>query len=125
MRRKHKAHEEDEIPTPLITVDKILKFALDKYVEQSRINNHVWGPLSKREAEFVDLAAKVTTLKGNLKLAEKIAKKQKQNRGGGGAAPKARTGDKRNPQKEKAACLDLWQSECIALKKVPPTPGGK
>ena len=81
---------------------------------------------SKREAEFVALAAEVTTLKGNLKLAEKIAKKQRPSGGGGGGGPasKSRPADKHESQKEKAARLALWQSECIALKKVPPTPGG-
>ena len=85
-----------------------MKFTLDKYTDRSRIDNHVWGSLSKREAEFVALAAEVTTLKGNLKLAEKIYKKQKPRRGKGGAAPKARTGKKRESQREKAARLALW-----------------
>ena len=78
----------------MLAVDKLLNFALDKYTDQSNINNHVWGSLSKREAKFVTLAAKVTTLKGNLKLDEKISKKQKPIRGGGGAAPKSRTDNK-------------------------------
>ena len=73
MGRNQDTHEEDEIPVPLFTVDNILKFALYKYTDQSRINNNVWGSSSKREAEFVAIAAKVTTLKGNLNLAEKIA----------------------------------------------------
>ena len=79
----------------MLTVDNLLKCALDNYTDRSRIYNHIWGSSSKREAEFVALAAEVNTLKGNLKLAEKIPKKQKLSRGGGGAAPMARTGDKR------------------------------
>ena len=63
-------------------------------------------------------------MKGNLKVDEKIYKKQKPSRGGGGAAPKASTGNKPESQKENAARLALWQSECIALNKLPPTPGG-
>ena len=70
------------------------------------------------------LAAEVTTLKVNLKLSEKIAKKHKPNGRGGGAASKAGTGEKCQSKKEKVARLALWQSECIALKKVPPMPGG-
>ena len=93
-------------------------------MDRSRINKHVWGSLSKRGAEFVALTAEVTTLKGNLKLAEKIAKKQKPSGGGGGPASKARAADKCESQKEMAARLALWQSECIALKKIPPTTGG-
>ena len=65
----------------------------------------------------------MATLKGNLKLAEKISKKQKPIGGGGVPASKARAADNCEYQKEKAARLALWQSECIALKKVPPTPG--
>ena len=91
---KKDAHEEDESPIPSLTVDKLLKFLLEKYTDQSRIDNHVWGSSSKREAEFVALTAEVTTLKGNLKLAEKTAKKQKPSRGGGGLASKARVEDK-------------------------------
>ena len=52
MGRKQEDHEEEERPTPSLTVDKILKFALDKYTDQSRINNHVWVLSSNREAEF-------------------------------------------------------------------------
>ena len=124
MGRKKESHEEDKSPTPSLTVDKFLKFALEKYMDQSCINNHVWGSSSNRDAEFVALTDKVTTLKGNLKLAEKIAKKQKPSEGGGGVAPKAKTGDKREIQKENLVRLALWQIKCIALKKVPPTPGG-
>ena len=51
-------------------------------------------------------------------------KNQKPNEGGGGVAPKSGKFDKPKSKKEKAARLALWQSECIALKKVPPTPGG-
>ena len=79
---------------------------------------------SNREAEFIALTAKVTTLKGNMKIAEKIAKKKNPNGGGGGAAQKYGTGDKRDSKKEKAALLTLWKIECISLKKVPPTSGG-
>ena len=68
--------------------------------------------------------AEVTTLKGNLKLAKKIANKHKPSGGGGGTASKARPADKCEYQKEKAARLALWKSECITLKKVPPTPRG-
>ena len=64
--------------------------------------------MSKREEEFVVLTAEVTTLKGNLKLDEKIYNKQKPSRGKGGAAKKSRTSDKRDSQKEKAARLALW-----------------
>ena len=74
---KQDAHKEDDSPTPSLTIDKIVKFALDKYTEKYRIDNHVWGLLSKRETEFVALAAEVTTVKGNLKLADKTANKQK------------------------------------------------
>ena len=91
----------------MLTVDRLLKFALDKYMDRSHIDNHVWGSPSKGEAEFVALVAEVTTLKGNLKLAEKIAKKQKLKGGGRGPASKARAADKRDPQKEKAARLAL------------------
>ena len=66
-----------------------------------------WGSSSKREAESFALAAEVTNLKGNLKLAEKIAKKQRPSGGGGGPASKARLSDKRESQKEKAAHLAL------------------
>ena len=72
-----------------------MKFALDNYTDRSHIDNHVWGLSSNREAEFSALADKVTTLKGNLKLAEKIAKKQKPSGGRGGPASKARAADKR------------------------------
>ena len=121
---KQEVHEEDESPVPSLTVEKLLKFALDKYTDQYRINNHVWGSSSRREAEFIALTAKATTLKGNLKLVEKIEKNQKPSGGGGGPAPKARASDKRESQKENAARLALWQRKCIALKKVPPTLGG-
>ena len=77
MGHKQEAHEEDESPVPSLTVDKLLKFAIDKYMDRSRIDNHVWGSSSKREAEFFALAAEVITLNGNLKLAEKISKKRK------------------------------------------------
>ena len=103
----------------MLTFDKVLKFALDKYTDRSRIDNHVWWSSSKREAEFVALAAEATTLKGNLRLAEKIAKEKKTRRGRGGVAPNTRTG-----AAEKATRLALWQRECIKMKKVPPTPGG-
>ena len=124
MGRKQEAHEEDESPAPLLTADKLLKFALDKYTYRSCINNHVWRSSSNREAEFVALAADVNAPKGNLNLTEKIARKLKPNGCGGGAATKAGTGNKRESKKENAARLTLWQSECITLKKVPPTPGG-
>ena len=65
----------------------------------------------------------MTTLKGNLKLAENIEKKQNPNRGGGGGASKAVMGNKCESKKENDTHLTLWQSECIALKKVSPTPG--
>ena len=55
--RKQEAHKEDNIPTPLPTVDKLLRFALENYLDQSCIDNHVWGSLSKREAGFDSLAA--------------------------------------------------------------------
>ena len=76
---KKKAHEEDNIPTPSLTVDKILKFSLDKYTNQYLINNPVWGLSSKREVEFVALVAKVTPPEGNLNLTENIDKKQNPN----------------------------------------------
>ena len=114
----------DEIPTPSLTVENLLKFALNKYTDQFQIDNHVWRSSSKRKAEFVALAAEVTTLKGNMKISDKISKDQKPNRGKGDESPKYRTGDKRKSKKEKAARLVLWQIDCIALKKVPPTPGG-
>ena len=57
MGRKQDAHEEDDSPIPSLTIDKLLKFALDKYTDQSHINNCVWGSSSKREAEFVALTA--------------------------------------------------------------------
>ena len=63
-------------------------------------------------------------LKGNIKLTEKIAKKQNPNRGRGGSVPKAGTGDNRESNKKKASRLALCQSECIVPKKVPTTPGG-
>ena len=107
MGHKQESHKEDESPTPLLTVNKLLKFALDKYTDRSCINNHVRVSSSKREAEFVALTAHVTTLKGKMKLDEKIAKKLKPNRGGGGAELKARKGDKRDFQKENAARLAL------------------
>ena len=69
------------------------------------------------------LAAEVITLKGNLELAEKIAKKQKPKGRGRGAAPKAGTSEKCESKKGKSARLALWESKCIALKKLPPTPG--
>ena len=84
MGRKQEAHEEDESPIPSLAVDKLLKFALYKYTDRSRTDNHVWGSSSKREAEFVALAAEVTTLKDNLKLSDKIAKNQKPIGGRGG-----------------------------------------
>ena len=93
-------------------------------MDRSHINNYVWGLSSKREAEFVALAAKVTTLKGNLKLDDKIDKKQKSSGGVGGAATKARTGKNHESQKEETARLALWKSNSIALKKIRPTPGG-
>ena len=99
MGRKQEAHKEDESPIPSLNVDKILKFALDKYTDRSRINNHVWGLSSKREAEFVALAAEVTTLKGNLNLAEKIAKNQRPSEGRGGPESKSRPADKRESHK--------------------------
>ena len=76
---KQEAYKEDKIPMPSRTVDKLLKFILDKFTYRSRINNHVWGPSSKRGAEFVAPTAEVTTLKGNLKLSGNIAKNQKSN----------------------------------------------
>ena len=110
---------------PLLTFDKLMKFALQKYTDQSHINNHVWGSSSKRDAEFVALAAEVTTLKDNLNIAENKAKEQKPNGGGGGAAPKDGKYETRESKKEKAAHLALQQSECTTMKKVPPMPGGK
>ena len=83
----------------MLTIDKLLKFALEKYTDRSCIDNHVWGLSSKREAKFVALAAKVTTLKDNLKLADKIAKKQKPSVCGGGLASKSSPEDKRESQK--------------------------
>ena len=124
MGHKQEAHEEDESPTSLHTVDKLLKFSLNKYMERSRIDNHVCRSSSKREAEFVALAAEVTTLKGNVNLSEKISKMQKLSGGGGGASPKFRTGNKHNSQKEMSARLSIWKIDCISLKKVPPTLGG-
>ena len=50
MGQKQEAHEEDKSPIPSLTVDKLLKFALDKYTDRSLINNRVWGSSSKREA---------------------------------------------------------------------------
>ena len=86
---RKQGHEEDEIPTPSLTVNKLLKFALEKFTDRSRINNHVRGLLSGRGPEFVTLSAEVTTLKGNLKLVEKTSKRQKSNRSGGGGTPNA------------------------------------
>ena len=94
--RKQEAHEEDKSSTPSFIIDKLLNFALDNYTDRYCIYNHVWGLLSKREEGFFALAAAVTTLKGKLKLAEKISKNQKPNRGGGYSAQKYRTGDKRD-----------------------------
>ena len=71
--------------------------------------------MSKTEAGFVALTAEVNTLNGNLKLSEKILKKHKPIGGGGGPVSKARASDKREPQKEKAARLALWQIEFISL----------
>ena len=82
MRRKKEAHEEENTLTPLLTVDKLLKFALDKYTCQSRIYNHVWESSPKREAEAFALVAEVTMLKGNIKLTENIENKKKPNGGG-------------------------------------------
>ena len=76
---RKQGHKEDEIPTPSLTVNKLLKFALEKFTDRSQINNHVRGLLSRRGAEFVTLSAEVTTLKGNLKLSGNIAKNQKSN----------------------------------------------
>ena len=86
MGHKQYAHEEGESTTSSLTVRKLLKFALDKYTDRSRIDNHVWGLSSKREEEFFALADEVTTLKGKLKLDERIATNQKHRGGGGGAA---------------------------------------
>ena len=88
MGRKQEAHKADEGPALLITINKLLKFSLDKYTDQYQINNHVWGSLYKREVEFFPLTYEVTTLKGNLKLADKISKKQNPKGGVVGAAPK-------------------------------------
>ena len=127
MARKQEAHEEDESLVPSLTVDKLLKFALDKFTDRSRIDNHTWGSSSKREADFVALSAEVSSLKGNLKLAEKIAKKLK-SQGGGGGTPKGKAqaaGDgTKESNKDKAARISQWKTEQIALKKVPPVPGG-
>ena len=65
----------------------------------------------------------MTILKVNMKLYDKIYENQNTNGYGGGAAPKAGTGEKRKYKKEKSARLDLWQSKCIAMEKFPPTPG--
>ena len=43
MVRKQEAHEEDERPTPLLIVDKLLKFALDKYTDRSRTRQPCLG----------------------------------------------------------------------------------
>ena len=43
MGRKQESYEEGEIPTPSLTVYKLLKFALDKFTDQSQIDKHVWG----------------------------------------------------------------------------------
>jgi hypothetical protein len=126
MARKQEAHEEDESPTPSLTVDKLLKFALDKFTDRSRIDNHIWGSSSKREADFVALSAEVSTLKGNLKLAEKIAKKLKSPAGKDGP-PKGKgdsTKECWESKKDKEARIAQWKTEQIALKKVPPVPGG-
>ena len=50
MGHNQEAHEEYDIPTPLLANDKILNFALGKYTYLYHINNHIWGSLSKREA---------------------------------------------------------------------------
>ena len=47
-------------------------------------------------------------MKGNLKLAEKIAKKERPSGGGGGPESMSRPADKRESQKEKVARLALW-----------------
>ena len=99
MGRNQEAHKADEGPALLITINKLLKFSLDKYTDQSHINNHVCGLLSKREAEFIALADEVTTMKGNLNIADKIAKKKNLNRGGEGASPKSREGNKLDSNK--------------------------
>ena len=43
MRRNQESHDKNKIPTPSINIDKLLKFALDKYNNLYQINNHVWG----------------------------------------------------------------------------------
>ena len=88
MGRKQEAHKEDKRPTIFLTVDNLLKFSLEKYADQYKINNHVWGSLYKREVEFAPLTYEVTTLKSNLKLADKISKEHIPKGGVGGAAPK-------------------------------------
>ena len=43
MGRNQEAHEEDESPIPSLTVEKILKFALDKYTDRSRTRQPCLG----------------------------------------------------------------------------------
>ena len=124
MARKQEAHEEDETSPPSLTIDRLLKFALDKYTDRTRTDNHIWGSSSKREEDFVALSAEINSLKGNLKLQAKIIKKQNGG-GGGGGGPKTPSGGppagKSESHKARAAKKAQWASECKALKKVPPT----
>jgi hypothetical protein len=127
MARKQEAHEEDETSPPSLTIDRLLKFALDKYTDRNRADNHIWGSSLKREEDFVALSAELNSLKGNLKLQAKIIKKQHGGGGGGGGGggPKTPSGGppegKGESHKAKAAKKAQWASECKALKKVPPT----
>ena len=121
MARKQEAHEEDETSPPSLTIDRLLKFTLDKYTDRSCADNHIWGSSSKREEDFVALSAEINSLKGNLKLQAKIIKKQ---HGGGGGGTKTPSGGppagKNESYKANAAKKAQWASECKALKKVPP-----
>ena len=91
MARKQESHEEDETSPLSLTIDMLLKFALDKYTNRTRANNHIWGSSSKREEDFVALSAEINSLKGNLKLQAKIIKKQ-HGVGGGSGGPKTLSG---------------------------------
>ena len=53
MARKQEDHEEEETSPPSLTIDRLLKFALDKYTNRTCVDNHIWGSSLKREEDFV------------------------------------------------------------------------
>ena len=59
---KQESHEEDD--SSALTVDKLLKFAQDKYTERTRANSNIWGSSSQREEEVVALAAEISNSEG-------------------------------------------------------------